>query len=130
MDSISTGNKSGQIKRLGVFKSILSRIRPDNILTISRKGQLDVKSLVLSYLRSGCRIVYVPGVEKDLLAVEKKVIMGPHVRTDGVWAWTDDLTFYVDNYDLDLPSDFVHHCELSQWRVQENLPRIDFDQLE
>jgi hypothetical protein len=54
------------------------------------------------------------GVAKDILTGGTAI--GPlNVRTDGVWAWTDDVAYYVRKYHLSLPEEFLRHIENSQY---------------
>lgn len=46
--------------------------------------------------------------------------------TDGVWIWPSELAYYVREFHLALPDDFVAHMEANAWRVPED---VDCDDL-
>jgi len=53
--------------------------------------------------------------------------MGCRDFTDGVWAWPEGLSIYVDRYDTMLPEAFRDHARLNQYRIPSE---SDFDDLE
>ena len=67
------------------------------------------KEKIVSYLRSGHCVAAVPGIERDCMANNAVIADPPHVRTDGRWLWVQTLAYWVEQYDVELPSEFVVH---------------------
>ena len=71
---------------------------------------------ILEYLRTGIAFTWAPGLENDILAPEK-VIGSICILTDGVWAWPDSLRYYLENYHVVLPQEFVEHVQSRNYVV-------------
>jgi hypothetical protein len=80
---------------------------------------------ILSYLKSGKEFITCLGLTSDVLNPSSEMI-APHVLTDGVWAWSLDLEYYVRKYYVQLPELFLHHMRENEWQV----PDIDEQTLE
>lgn len=61
---------------------------------------------VAAYLRRGNLLVASPGVVFDVLQRHTPIGSGS-ILTDGVWAWTDTLAYYLETYHLALPDAFL-----------------------
>jgi hypothetical protein len=83
------------------------------------------ESRITHYLRSGAELVICFGVVSDVLNPSSEVMISPHIMTDGFWVWPLDLAYYVENYHVDLPSEFVTHMEKTKWQM----PDISDEQL-
>lgn len=75
------------------------------------------KESILSYLHQGYVLLAAAGPTRDVLDAAHAIIGAPHVLTDGVWAWTADVAYYVDKYNLKLPVSFSEHMRANQWKV-------------
>ncbi len=66
------------------------------------------KQRIVSYLRNGKVISAAPGIMKDILTGERtgREML---VYSDGQYAWKSDLIYYVEKYDMRLPSEFIDH---------------------
>jgi hypothetical protein len=84
---------------------------PSLIEAIRPKADYD-RRLVVSYLRSSPILFAYPGVVRDVLDSSRLIIGAGHIRTDGVWAWPEDLAYYVEHYNVALPSEFLEHVKL------------------
>ena len=51
--------------------------------------------------------IVTPGVVEDVIDPPKGNASVPSGYTDGIWLWPGDLVYYVENYNLKLPDDFV-----------------------
>src|SRR5687767_14713440 len=72
---------------------------------------------IIDYLESGYWIEIRGGIYYDLLSVEKKYAPSPSILTDGVWFWTECLKYYVKEYYVSLPEDFIKHLKSNNWKV-------------
>jgi hypothetical protein len=79
---------------------------------------------ILKYLASGNLLVGCLGIADDVLK-PGAISASPHIMTDGVWAWSNDLEYYVRTYHARLPTEFVEHMRANQWRA----PRLSDDEI-
>ena len=61
---------------------------------------------IVKYLRGGTTFVFSPGVVRDVLGGGGPIGSGS-LLTDGEWAWSDTLPYYVEKYHVELPAEFV-----------------------
>ena len=75
------------------------------------------KPQILAYLKSGhmfhgwMQMVWDHFDKKNGFAVSDSLL------TDGCWSWTNDLSYYVEKYDLILPAVFVEHMQSRNWEI-------------
>ena len=81
-------------------------------------GALDeaLVSRVVGYLEHGNLYVGTPGLSDDVLDSEHKRVASPHIMTDGVWAWRNELPYYVRKYHVAAPTAFVEHMRANERR--------------
>jgi hypothetical protein len=80
---------------------------------------------IVDYLDAGS-VVAVAGKLVDDVLDDSKVGVAPmDVRTDGVWIWPGDLSYYVRTYGIVLPADLVDHARAQGWEP----PALDRDAL-
>ena len=75
--------------------------------------------IVAEYLRSGVPVFDVMQSTIDPFDSSKSINGGPSLYTDGVWVWRNDLAYFVENYHVLLPSDFLSHA-LEKRRFNED----------
>lgn len=68
----------------------------------------------LAYLDRACCLMASPGLYPDLLDPARQ-IGGPYTFTDGVWLWPGDVVYYLRNYHIDLPAEFLEHMRARDW---------------
>ena len=71
---------------------------------------------IAAYLRGAVCIGARGGYYDDVLDPSKPVGLLRHTYTDGRFAWSLDLAYYVDTYHLRLPEQFVRHIAARGWR--------------
>lgn len=65
------------------------------------------KKKIIGYLNNGKKEATCPKVVTDIL--NGKIISNSFaVFTDGEYVWKSDLAYYVENYDIKLPEDFIN----------------------
>lgn len=84
---------------------------------------------IVKYLQSGICIAACPGLVYDVHDKSKLIDGGPHILTDGVWVWPRDLVYYVEQYHVILPYNFINHLKLNNWTVPDK-SKINLDNLE
>ncbi|RQX15792.1 hypothetical protein DDE19_17975 [Micromonospora ureilytica] len=77
------------------------------------------------YLRHGHGLIDVMGAEIDVLGSGRHLVGGASVLTDGEWLWRDDLRFYLAEYQVSLPAEFLETVRGNDYRV----PDLRGDQL-
>ena len=82
------------------------------------------KALICSYLQRGEVLVACCGFSNDIVNPEKGVAGVPSILTDGTFVWPGDLAYYVNHYNLSLPSAFIQHMMQNNWT-----PMIDSEKL-
>lgn len=81
---------------------------------------VDIKQQALEYLKSGYTIAYHKSCQKDRIDESKGIPCSGSARhTDGEWAWSSELIYYLENYDIPLPQDFISHMKNSSWIVDK-----------
>lgn len=80
------------------------------------------KGKVIEYLKGGLILSVIPVVERDRLSGSGSVTpRGIRVQTDGEWAWASSLAYWLENYDLSLPDEFLEHVRSKSWRIPRGL---------
>jgi hypothetical protein len=95
--------------------------KKQKLLSLTSTSELERKTKILRYLNSGLHFAHYMGIVRDLLdRYDRTIDLGPDVFTDGVWAWTSEIHYYVQKYNLALPNDFLNHMEAFNWKA----PRV------
>jgi hypothetical protein len=116
-----------KLKKVGFFPSRPNEQEGRNLHAMVQDEPDALEPRILAYLDSGRRYLVDAGIARDLIDPKHPIIGVPNVVTDGVWAWTVDVPYYVRKYHLRLPGEFVEHMQENDWIV----PQIgDFKELE
>lgn len=70
-------------------------------------GALDDESQIVRYLSTATVLAATSQHVDDLLDKSALDVASASSRTDGQWAWPDDLSYYVRRYHVPLPSNFI-----------------------
>ena len=81
---------------------------------------LDHKGDVVRYLKSGKMFIFSPGIEEDIFETGK-LADTCSIVTDGTFMWQKQIAYYVEHYDVELPTDFEAHMRANGWRVPEGI---------
>ena len=117
-----------KLKKIGFFKE-LNHGFPDggslkDLVSESRHLNHDK---ILKYLKDGELLIASPGLVKDVLGDSSEIIGSANVLTDGVWAWSEDLSYYFEKYNVSLVQNFLDHMEEKDWNINEvDLSVIEF----
>ena len=115
------------LKTLGFFHELPLNERVERLQSLRRSECGPDEANLIAYLRSGAVSVAVPGVDLDVLRTPPRPIGPPHIRTDGVWAWPETLAYYVQQYHLRLPDEFLQHAMKNQWACPASADEADSD---
>ena len=83
------------------------------------------KAEVVAYLGAGKPMVVSPGGKGTDVFDASRRTTSRSILTDGRFAWSRELAYYVENYDLGLPAHFEQHMAEQGYR----LPDVDTSKL-
>ena len=118
--------KKARLMILEIFDesdSIYSQTK--DLKKLIREKPAEDEANIISYLESGVTLLLVPALKRDLLN-ENKFIGGASFRTDGVWCWRSYLTYYIKQYHIELPTEFLMHLRKNAWKI----PKMSGSQIE
>ena len=120
-----------KLKSVGFFKEMDHGIDTEGtIMDYIDKGNKSEDVDIYKYLESGIEIIVVPETCYDVIDREKGISGVSSEYTDGIWIWPGDLAYYVKNYNLKLPDDFITTMKNNNWLVSLTVDEIDCDDLE
>lgn len=116
-----------KLKQVGFYKELRHGSPEGDSLEEARADSAqDRQNKILEYLKCGKIFIASPGLVKDVLSSEGKIIGSANILTDGNWAWPQDLIYYVQNYNVALPEEFVSHMANNTWKI----PDVDLTAIE
>jgi hypothetical protein len=119
----------GKVRRVGFFRELRHGHKEGPSLRDAvRAWAREDEGGIVAYLR-GCPVLIAsPGRAKDVLDPGGGRAGTGSVKTDGVWAWPDDLPHYVERYHVELPAEFLAHISARKYQVPRGVDEgsIDF----
>lgn len=104
------------LNRCGFFDDMPTGEASALLRNVSSESPRPNEEEVARYLEGGTQILAVPGAVSDLLSDPEQIIGAPHVFTDGEWAWTADVVYYVRKYHIALPDEFLERMRKCGWQ--------------
>lgn len=83
---------------------------------------------VIAYVRSGRELLSVMGSSEDVLGSGQQILGGDSLYTDGEWVWRGDLWFYLRDYHVQLPVEFLDQVRASGYTMP-SIPENRFIEL-
>lgn len=118
------------LKSVGYFREMLDGSPSDpSIKDYVNKGTSSVIDKICAYLDSGLPIIVSPGTAVDVIDKTKGVAGSPSILTDGKWAWSGVLSYYVKNYNLQLDSEFVATMIENGWEIPISEKELDYSDI-
>lgn len=77
------------------------------------------RNAIVAYLKAGREIAY-SGKDCFDLFTGDLIAPGFSLQSDGVFGWRGDLAYHVENYNIDLPKDFIMHVMLNSGKPKMN----------
>ena len=65
---------------------------------------------IVDYLSTQEPFIVSLGISYDVFYPDK-IIGAPNIFTDGVWYWSEDLPYYIKNYHVKLPDEFIEYVK-------------------
>jgi hypothetical protein len=108
------------LRQAGFFRELAHGGKKGPSLKECRRvaGQPD-EAIIARYLESAAILSTSFTMLDDYLNPAKKAVVGLWILTDGTWCWPSDLTYYVREYHVELPMDFVSHMRQLSWQPPE-----------
>lgn len=114
-DPPPTGSDKRVAKMVGHLRELGDEDAP-SVQTARRRAREQDLTAVVAYLRAGKLLVMSPGLIKDPFAAG--ALAGKRsIRTDGTYAWSDALAYFVERYQLELPDQFEQHMRAQRWTM-------------
>jgi hypothetical protein len=110
------------LKRVGFFREVRGilgddvRDMPSIHDAIHSVGHPD-EERIIGYLKAGVCLWAAGCCMPDGLNPSNYVRGAPDYLTDGVWLWPGELAYYVTEYHIELPSEFVADMRQNGWVV-------------
>lgn len=103
------------LKRVGFFfeESEVDQVSCLNSLRREEPSEFEPK--IVQYLRSGADCGVAMTIERDPLSNPPKAIGETVLKTDGEWTWPASLAYFVQNYHIELPEEFVEKMAALNW---------------
>lgn len=115
---------------VGYFREMLDGSPSDpSINDYLNKGAGYPIEKICAYLDSGLPLIVSPGVAFDIVDEAKGVAGSPSILTDGKWAWSGVLSYYVKNYGLLLDSEFVDTMMANDWKIPIRESDLDYSDI-
>ena len=93
------------------------------------KGNASIIDKVCAYLDSGLPLIVSPGMALDIIDETKGSAGTLSILTDGKWAWSDVLSYYIKNYNLRLNDEFLETMISNGWQVQISESELDYSNI-
>ena len=119
-----------KLKRQGFFKEIKNSKETDPSMKKYINKKISNKKKICKYLSEGIVLAACGEVVSDVLNPENGVIGTSDAVTDGSWLWPGDLVYYVENYNLELPQEFVDSMEENDWAIPIKKNEIELEEIE
>lgn len=118
------------ITSVGYFREMPDgRLSDPSIKDYLNKGEDYPIEKICAYLDSGLPLIVSPGVAFDIVDEAKGVAGSPSILTDGKWAWSGVLSYYVKNYGLLLDSEFVDTMMANDWKIPIRESDLDYSDI-
>ena len=115
---------------VGYFREMLDGSPSDpSIRDYINKGAHNSIERICAYLDSGLPLIVTPGVTVDIIDENKGIAGSPSVLTDGKWAWSGVLSYYVRNYNLKLDSAFIETMKANDWAIPIREDELDYSSI-
>jgi hypothetical protein len=116
-------------KQLGFFRELPHGDPEGPSLLEARRGTRDDEAAIVRYLAESPVLAVSGSAVYDVIDPQHPVAGRNAVRTDGAWIWPDDLAYYVANYHVELPAEFIEDGTRAQWAVRD-LTQAELEGLE
>ena len=115
---------------VGYFREMLDGSPSDpSIRDYINEGDKNSIENICAYLDGGLPLIVTPGVSVDIIDENKGIAGSPSVLTDGKWAWSGVLSYYVRNYNLKLDNAFIETMKAYDWAIPIREDELDYSSI-
>ena len=120
-----------KVRTVGYYKDMPHGINSALSLIdyINQEDKLKIDK-ICGYLENGIALIVSPGSVEDVINPENGSAGTSSTYTDGEWIWPGDLAYYVRNYRLKLPEEFVKTMEKNLWKIPVTFDDLEVDKIE
>lgn len=112
------------MNKIGFYREYTRDLADISVLSLKDGDKQDISDQVLNYLKNG---YFVEGQRESFTCpLTGRVIIPNIIYTDGVWIWTTGLIFYVENFNIALPDEFLNHMHINKYK---NPPKEQIDKI-
>ncbi len=115
------------LKRVGFFFEETEADQVSQLKMLRREKASASEPEIIQYLTSGTDCGVAMTIEHDLLSDPPKAIGEALLKTDGVWTWPLSLAYYVENYHIKLPDEFIERMSALDWIAPTD---VDIDEIQ
>ncbi len=103
---------------VGFFRELKhGRRNGQSLLEVMRDTAKPGESRIAAYLRDAPILMHALGPVTDVFQPKSDFICAPNIHTDGVYAWPEDLAYYIERYHVELPAEFLKHIAAAKWKA-------------
>ena len=118
------------ITSVGSFREMLDDSPSDpSIKDYVNKGTSSLIDKICAYLDNGIPLIVSLGTALDVIDESKGVAGSPSILTDGKWAWSGVLSYYVKNYNLQLNDEFIETMIENGWKIPVCEKELDYSDI-
>ena len=115
---------------VGYFKEMFDGSPSDpSIKDYVNKGTSSLIDKICAYLDNGIPLIVSPGTAVDVIDETKGVAGSPSILTDGKWAWSGVLSYYVKNYNIQLNDEFIETMIENGWKIPVCEKEFDYSSI-
>lgn len=115
---------------VGYFKEMFDGSPSDpSIKDYVNKGTSSLIDKICAYLDNGVPLIVSPGTALDVNDEAKGVAGSPSILTDGKWAWSGVLSYYVKNYNIQLNDEFIETMIENGWKIPVCEKEFDYSSI-
>jgi hypothetical protein len=94
------------------------RIKP--IQRLVRTGSETNREKAVAYLKAGKTLILTPSLLRDVFD-RTRTPGSRSILTDGTFAWSAGLAYYVEQYGLPVPADLEAHMARNHWTMPSEI---------
>ena len=104
-------------KRIGFFFELPVEEQRNAISSLRNDEAHAREDEIIQYLNSGVDAGVAMLVEQDYLQEPPAILGGTMLKSDGEWVWPVSLAYFVREYHISLPQEFIDRMESRNWHV-------------
>jgi hypothetical protein len=115
------------VKPVGIYRDMYQTHRESlPLLSESYTGRvISDRSKIAEYMNAGIPVFDIMEDVVDLIDGREWIRGGPSLLTDGEWLWRRDSIYYLRNYPLDIPDQFLDHVRRRNYQPSTEVDVAD-----